>query len=145
MTSDRLVAAPSGRRLAAAAIDASILGAIDVTVLYLTLKLCGLQRSDITLIPIAPFAAFLLLLNGAYLVGFTAAAGQTIGKMAAGIRVVPSLAGEAERVPFGVAVLRGVACLLSVLPAGLGLVPALLGPEHRALHDRLADTRVVKA
>ena len=38
-----------------------ILGAIDVTVLYLTLKLCGLQRSDITLIPIAPFAAFLLL------------------------------------------------------------------------------------
>ena len=32
----------------------------------------------------------------------------------------------------------------ALLPAGLGLLPALFG-EHRGLHDRLADTRVVKA
>jgi hypothetical protein len=35
--------------------------------------------------------------------------------------------------------------LVSALPAGLGFAPVLLGPDHRALHDRLAHTRVVKA
>jgi uncharacterized RDD family membrane protein YckC len=31
------------------------------------------------------------------------------------------------------------------VPAGLGFVPALFDEERRAIHDRLADTRVVKA
>ena len=34
---------------------------------------------------------------------------------------------------------------LSALPLGLGFVPAFVGQDRRALHDRLADTRVVKA
>lgn len=141
----RLVPAPFGRRLAAGAIDLSILGAIDATILYFTLALCGLQLAEALLIPFVPFGAFVLMLNGAYLVGFTAAAGQTIGKMAAGIRVIPSFGDVVERVPFGFAVLRAAAYLVSVLPVGLGFIPALLGPEHRAVHDRLADTRVVRA
>jgi uncharacterized RDD family membrane protein YckC len=49
------------------------------------------------------------------------------------------------RVPLGHAVLRAVGYLVSVLPAGLGLLPALFGADRRAVHDRLADTRVVKA
>jgi uncharacterized RDD family membrane protein YckC len=67
--------------------------------------------------------------------------------MATGIRVVPSADADDGflRVPLGTAVFRALACLLSVLPAGAGLLPALLSPDHRALHDRLADTRVVKA
>ena len=47
--------------------------------------------------------------------------------------------------PFGQAVLRAVAYLVSALPVGLGFLPALVGVEKRALHDRLAHTRVVKA
>ena len=36
--------------------------------------------------------------------------------------------------------------IASLLPAGLGFIPAFIGPkDHRALHDRLADTRVVRA
>ena len=31
----------------------------------------------------------------------------------------------------------------SMLPAGLGFVPGFFGPSRRALHDRLASTRVV--
>ncbi len=139
------VPAPMGRRVAAGAIDVSILGAIDATILYFTLALCGLQLAEVTLVPIVPFGAFVLLLNGGYLVGFTAAGGQTIGKMAAGIRVIPCFGDGVERVPFGFAVLRAAAYLVSVLPAGLGFIPALLGADHRALHDRLADTRVVLA
>ncbi|PYR71610.1 MAG: hypothetical protein DMF86_25540 [Acidobacteria bacterium] len=47
--------------------------------------------------------------------------------------------------PFGQAVVRAAAYLVSAIPAGLGFVPAFFGRERRALHDRLADTRVVKA
>ncbi len=140
-----LVPAPFGRRFLAAAIDVTILGAIDATILYFTLELCGLQLAEAWIIPVVPFGAFVLLLNGAYFVAFTAAAGQTIGKMATAIRVIPSFGDDGERVPFGFAVLRTAAYLVSVLPAGLGFIPALLGAEHRALHDRLADTRVVRA
>jgi uncharacterized RDD family membrane protein YckC len=34
---------------------------------------------------------------------------------------------------------------VSALPAGLGFFPAFFGQDRRGLHDRLADTRVVKA
>ncbi len=137
--------APMGRRLAAGAIDACILGAIDGAVLYFTLALCGLQLAEAAMIPIVPFGAFVALLNGGYLVAFTAAAGQTIGKMAAGIRVTPFSGDAAGRVSFGVAVVRAAVCFVSVLPAGLGFVPAVFSADHRALHDRLAGTRVVLA
>ena len=98
-------------------------------------------------LPPVPFAAFLLLLGGGYFVLFTAAGGQTIGKMAAGIKVV-SVHGEnawSARVPLAASALRAVGYLVSLLPAGLGFLPALVGAERRAVHDRLADTRVVKA
>jgi uncharacterized RDD family membrane protein YckC len=94
---------------------------------------------------------FLLLLNGGYLSTFTAAGGQTIGKMIAGIKVVTQLsetdgAGSGRgRVTLGSAVLRATAYLVSLLPAGLGFMPILFAGDGRALHDRLAGTRVVKA
>ncbi len=48
----------------------------------------GLRLDEVRLLPIVPMGAFLLLLNGGYLTMFTAAGGQTIGKMLAGTRVV---------------------------------------------------------
>ena len=138
------LAASVGPRLLAALVDALILGSIGVAVLYLTLKVCGLQFAHVTVIPPVPFMAFLLLVAGGYLTLFTAAGGQTIGKMAAGIRVV-STDVDRLRVPLGQSVLRATAYLASALPAGLGFLPALLGADRRAIHDRLADTRVVKA
>jgi uncharacterized RDD family membrane protein YckC len=33
---------------------------------------------------------------------------------------------------------------VSILAAGAGFLPALFSADHRALHDRLADTRVVR-
>ena len=137
-------AAPAGARILAAAIDLVLLGGIDLAVLHFTLKLCGLTYADIAVIPPAPFLAFLVLLNGGYAAAFTAAGGQSIGKMTTGIRVVPSDADAwNDRVPVGQSVLRAAGYFLSALPAGLGFVPGLFG-EKRALHDRLARTRVVK-
>lgn len=141
-------AAPASRRLAAGLIDLLIIGAIDAAVLYLTLRLAGLEYAQFFILPIVPVGAFLLLLNGGYFVMFTAATGQTIGKMAAGIRVVGTSADDVinDRVSFGRSTLRTAGYFASLLPAGLGFLPAFLGPrEHRALHDRLAETRVVRA
>ena len=131
------------RRLFAGITDGSILGAICAGVLYFTLQLCGLRGSELGLLPLPPLAAFFALLVGGYFVLLTAAGGQTLGKMAAGIRVVPM--GSSDRVSFGHSVLRAAGYLVSIIPAGLGLVPALVHSDRRAVHDRLADTRVVKA
>jgi uncharacterized RDD family membrane protein YckC len=138
------LAAAIGPRVLAGLLDVLILGSIGLVVLYLTLKVCGLEFAGAAAIPPLPFASFLLLVAGGYFTLFTAAGGQTIGKMAAGIRVV-AMNGDAARVPLGHSVLRATAYLVSALPAGLGFLPALLGAERRAIHDRLADTRVVKA
>ena len=138
--------APLGARLAGAAIDLGLMGGIDIAVLYFTLQLVELTFADAGSIPKAPFAAFVALLNGGYMTAFTAAGGQSIGKMLAGTRVVTSDAHvQGERVTLGQSALRAVGYLVSALPAGLGFAPALIGPDHRALHDRLAHTRVVKA
>jgi uncharacterized RDD family membrane protein YckC len=133
-----------GPRFMAALLDTAILLTIGWIVLYLTLRICGLPFSRIAVIPAVPFASFLLLIAGGYLTLFTAAGGQTIGKMATGIRVV-SMDPDLVRVPLGRAILRAAAYFVSAVPAGLGFLPALVGADRRAIHDRLADTRVVKA
>ena len=130
--------AGSRSRISAALLDGGLLVAIDVTVIYFTLQLTMVNLGSLSL---TPLVTFLSLLNGGYLVVFTAAGGQTLGKMAAGIRVVGV---EQVRVPVGSAVLRTAAYVLSALPAGLGFLPGLFGRERRALHDHLAGTRVVK-
>jgi uncharacterized RDD family membrane protein YckC len=147
-----LVVASAGARLVAGLVDVLLLGSIDAAVLYFTLRVLGLTFDDIALVPPIPIAIFLLLLNGGYLATFTAAGGQTIGKMLTGIRVVAARPEDDEghvgfslRVPLGAAVLRAAAYLVSLMPAGLGFAAILLDRGGRALHDRLSNTRVVKA
>ncbi len=142
-----LIVAPAGARLAAAFIDFVLVAGIDLVVVYFTLKICDLTFAQVLTLPLAPLLSFLVLLNGGYLSTFIAASGQTIGKMAAGIRVIPAdpAAPASERVSFGQAVVRAAGYLVSALPAGIGFLPAFFGQDRRALHDRLADTRVVKA
>jgi uncharacterized RDD family membrane protein YckC len=124
-------------RLLAALTDAGLLLGINGLVLYFTLRLCSLGLGEVGELPLAPLIAFFVLLDGGYLLAFTAATGQTIGKMAFGLKVV-GLGGTMS--PFAAA-LRSAGCLLSAVMLGAGLVPALLG--GRALHDRLAGTAVV--
>jgi uncharacterized RDD family membrane protein YckC len=128
------------RRLLAAAIDHAILFAIDAAVLYLTLRIAQLTMSEWRALSILPMVTFLGLLKLSYFTAFTCVGGQTIGKMAAGIRVV----GEDDK-PLDAphAMHRALAGAISFLILGAGFVPALLGSDRRALHDRLAHTRVV--
>ena len=127
-------------RLAAAAIDHLLLGAIDLAVLYFTLRMAGLTLADLSVLPVVPLVVFLLFVKLSYFSAFTAVGGQTIGKMATHIRVVTA---EDETVDGALAVKRTLAGVASAALFGLGFVPALIGSERRALHDRLTHTRVV--
>jgi len=134
-------AATAGRRAAAAAIDVSLVALIDLVVLHFTLALCGLTFTDVHVLPVVPMVAFLLVLNGGYVVLFTGTLGQTFGKMATSIEVVSV---RRDKMNLSRAALRGAAMILSLLPAGIGWLAGLVG-DHRGLHDRLAGTRVVRA
>jgi uncharacterized RDD family membrane protein YckC len=133
------------RRIAAAAIDLVFLGAIDATVVWFTLRQCDLTWQQAQILPIGPMAAFLVMVIVGYLFLFTAASGQTIGKMFFGLRVVadPDCSGS-EPPSIRQATYRALLTVPSVLVLGLGFLPALVRPGL-ALHDRIAHTRVVRA
>ncbi len=138
---ERAESAAVGLRLVAVLIDLVILGAVDFVVLYFTMKICGVSYDELSLIPKVPLAAFLLVQNGGYLAAFTAG-GQTIGKMATGIRVVATE--SAGTLDFNRAVTRTIVWMLLAAPAGLGFL-TVFSRDQRGLHDRLAGTRVVRA
>jgi uncharacterized RDD family membrane protein YckC len=129
-----------GARVIAMLIDHAILLGIDVAVVYFTLRMAGLAMTEWRLLLVAPMFAFLGLLKVAYFYAFTAVGGQTIGKMAVGTCVVDA---DGRPVDAAKAMRRTSAGIVSFLLLGLGFVPALFG-DHRALHDRLAGTRVVR-
>lgn len=131
-----------GARAVAVAIDLAILAAIDAAVVYFTLQICGIAPQELNLLPKAPLAAFLIVQNGGYLVAFTVG-GQTLGKMAAGIKVVAADSDLA--LDLGHSVVRTLVWVVLAVPAGLGFLTALFSRDHRGLHDLAAGTRVVRA
>ncbi len=133
-------------RLGAALVDAVLLGGLGVGLVWITLRWSGLTWEQASMLPVAPMMVFVLLLVVGYLFMFTAASGQTVGKMLARIRVVDAGdEGTAEDPVTGrQAILRGLITVPSVLAAGAGFLPGLVG-EGRAVHDRLTRTRVVRA
>jgi uncharacterized RDD family membrane protein YckC len=139
-TRGEALAAPF-RRIVAAVVDLALICALDALVLYFTLRLLGLGTAQLLALPLLPLVAFLLLLNGGYFIAFTAVGGQSIGKMAVGIKVISQ---EESGVPIGRATIRTLAYVVSALPLGAGFVPGVLGADRLALHDRLAHTRVVR-
>jgi uncharacterized RDD family membrane protein YckC len=134
-----------GARILAGGIDFVLLGAIDVIVLWLTVRICTLTFGEVLTLPLVPLVAFFLLIDIGYLLLFTATSGQTLGKMAAGLRVVAGTGEEYdERLSLRQAFVRSLATVPSVLALGAGFLPAL-GAGRLTLHDRLSHTRVVRA
>ncbi len=87
-----------------------------------------------------PYFLVLFFLAFGYFTLFHFLAGQTPGKMLAGLRVETT---EGEPLTFAQAFLRSVGGLLQLLPAGLGYLLALGNPERRGWNDRLAGSQVV--
>jgi uncharacterized RDD family membrane protein YckC len=130
-------------RIAAALIDITLLAGIDFVVLFLTTRVTGLSMSaeDLAVLKLVPLGAFFALMALGYLAAFTAGGGQTIGKMALGVRV---LSDDGTPVDFAGAMLRSLGALAAVVTLGMLYLPVLVTSDRRALHDRLAGTRVVK-
>lgn len=129
-----------GRRLAAAALDHAVLLGIDAVVIYFTLRLSEMAVGDWRQLPVVPMLLFLGLVKASYFYVFTLVGGQTIGKMAAHIRVIVD--DDAPMDPGRVA-RRTLGGALSMATLGLAFLPALLASDRRAVHDRLARTRVI--
>ena len=128
------------RRFTAAIVDNVILLSIDAVVVYFTFQIAGLPFASWREVPIVPLALFLMMVKGSYFCVFTMLGGQTVGKMATGIRVVTDNDREVEPAR---AVQRTLAALASVATVGIGFAPVFFAGDRRALHDRVAGTRVV--
>jgi len=99
-----------------------------------------LTLGDWRAIPVLPMLAFLAMVKVAYFAAFTAVGGQTIGKMASGIRVITDERGDIDPAR---AVRRTLTAGVSFVTFGLAFIPALVGAQKLALHDRVAHTRVI--
>jgi uncharacterized RDD family membrane protein YckC len=133
---------PAGyfERAQAAAVDLVLLLAVWTVVLYFASR-----TAHVTLLGLRPawpyLAAYLAFLGLVYACYFTGTTGQTVGKIAGGLRVVHA----GGRPPgYGRAFARAALGVLGVALALVGLAPMLIDPARRALHDRLLRTRVVK-
>lgn len=87
------------------------------------------------------YRAGLSLVIAAYFVGNWMHSGQTLGMRAWHIRVVDERGG---RLTAGPACLRFILAVAAWLPAGLGVWWMYVDPQHLALHDRLAKTRLLR-
>ena len=126
-----------GVRIGAGCCDLALLAGLDALVVWLTLRLAGLDLQSLGALPLPPLVAFLCLLDAGYVAGLTAAGGQTVGKMAWGLRVADADGGA-------VSLPRALArTLWTPLSVTLGVVWMFRDREGRGLHDILSGTRVM--
>jgi len=129
-----------GERLQAAAIDTTLLLGLWSVVVYFASR--AAHVSVMGLLPAWPYlAGYLAFLGLAYAGYFSGTTGQTLGKIALGLRVVDK-AGQPPGYlrSFARAALGG----LGIGLAFAGIVPMFFDPARRAFHDRLFKTRVVR-
>jgi len=126
------------RRLAALAYEAILVSAILFISGYLFVALAGrtpqgMQRWL--------FYGYLLGVCGAYFVFCWARSGQTLAQKSWGLRVVAT---DGSLLSWRKASVRYLLAVASV-GSGIGLLWAMIDPQHQFLHDRLAGSRLVIA
>jgi uncharacterized RDD family membrane protein YckC len=127
-------------RLQAGAIDALLLGSLYAVVVYFTSRAAHVQVPG--LLAAWPWlAGYLAFLGFAYAAYFSGTTGQTVGKIAVGLRVVDT---SGQPPGYLRALARSVVGAAGTAVAGLGLLPMAFDPARRAFHDRLFSTRVVR-
>jgi uncharacterized RDD family membrane protein YckC len=133
--------AHAAERAQAAALDLALLVGLWSVVVYFASR-----AAHVTVAGLLPswtyLASYLVALGLTYAGYFTGTTGQTMGKLALGLRVVDG-AGRPPSYPRALA--RAVLGCVGVLAAAIGLLPMAFDPARRALHDRLLQTRVVRS
>lgn len=127
-------------RAQAAVIDVGLLMALWALIVYFASRAAHVSVEGLS--AVWPWlAGYLAALGLVYATYFTSVTGQTVGKLALGLRVV-DVAGQPPRALRALA--RVTLGSVGVAAAFLGLLPVLFDPARRALHDRLLRTRVIK-
>jgi uncharacterized RDD family membrane protein YckC len=130
-------------RFGAYTVDNVILGIVSMATNFLLIGAMTLRRMD----PAALFASMgaaysaQFVISAAYYSLFVWKFGGTPGKLALGLRIVRP---DGTPLSLGLSIGRYAATLVSNFTMGIGYAMAAIDEEKRALHDRLAGTRVIK-
>jgi uncharacterized RDD family membrane protein YckC len=79
--------------------------------------------------------------NTIYYVACWVTTGQTVGKLSVGIKIIRT---DSSRLDFKYAFIRFLGSLLCVATLGIGFIVIAFDKRKQGLHDRIADTYVVK-
>lgn len=136
-----------GRRFLAYLIDSILLtivnnvcGVIVGVVIGLSSAAAGSDRENISAAAQLVSICLSLLISASYLAGFWATTGQTLGKMALGIKVISA---DGSPVSWGKALLRYLGYIISGLILALGFIWVAFDPQRQGWHDKIAGTYVV--
>jgi uncharacterized RDD family membrane protein YckC len=134
----RLTIAGIGSRSLAFLLDVIVVGTALVTI-----GAIGIQTSDVEdLLALGILTAVVLFIPLAYLVTMeTLNGGKTLGKMAAGIKVVKV---SGAPIGFGAAVVRALLLPIDTLLFGVGIVAMFVNDKSQRLGDMAARTVVVR-
>lgn len=132
-------------RFFAVIIDSMIVGAIQFGLSFLmvlTIGSVGGNNPEATAAMSGLASLVSLLLGTAYYVFFTGYGGQTPGKMAMSVKVIRT---DGEEIGFGRALLREVpGKFISGILLGIGYLMVAFDRQKQGLHDKIADTYVIK-
>jgi len=86
---------------------------------------------------------FIMAISLGYVIFMIGSKGQTLGKMAAGVKIVRD--GSPAPIGYGLATGRLFATFLSWIPCGLGYFWPLWDDKNQTFHDKIASTVAVRA
>ncbi len=128
-------------RLTAAAIDLGLLFlAYSLVSSVLASLVTDVFGRPLSTTAILILSALGLIVGGEFFAAFWALTGQTPGMRFLSIRLLHN---GSREIPFGLAVRRVLALIVSLLPLGLGYFAMVRDRSRRAWHDRMTDTEVV--
>ncbi len=109
---------------------------------YSVLELSGVsQTAGMWYETVILFSWLWFLVDGVYFTFFHGYLGQTIGKIVFGIKVVCD---DGRPLGFGRAAGRWLGYFASDIILGIGYLMAAFTKYHQALHDKIADTKVIQ-
>lgn len=108
------------------------MGALSLDLILVTVATHLIYRgADFPLVALAAYGAVMWKLKSA-----------TIGGIICGLQVVRL---DGREIDWPTAIVRALACFLSLAIAGLGFIWIALDKDHQAWHDKIAGTVVVRA
>jgi uncharacterized RDD family membrane protein YckC len=121
------------------------LGAVIVDLIILSIVCYAIFRFIILLVPTSIFILIFSftswLIEIVYVVAFWAWRGQTPGKMVTGIKIIRT---DSYPITWQYALLRYLGCIVSTIILFIGFIWIAFDSRKQGLHDKIADTYVVK-